>query len=38
MTFWTGPRGDYWGWRVSMLLQLAPAIFFAAGLLFVPET
>ncbi|KAM4062713.1 major facilitator superfamily protein [Hirsutella rhossiliensis] len=38
MTFWTGPHGKYWGWRVSILLQFVPAIVFVAGLFFVPET
>ncbi|PHH67951.1 hypothetical protein CDD83_6331 [Cordyceps sp. RAO-2017] len=38
MSFWTGPAGQRWGWRVSILVQLLPAGFFAAGLLFLPET
>jgi hypothetical protein len=38
MTFWTGPSGEAWGWRVSILLQLIPALTFAAGLPFLPET
>lgn len=38
MTFWTGPNGKYWGWRVSILFQIVPAVIFAAGLFFVPET
>lgn len=38
MTFWTGSAGDYYGWRVSILLQLLPALTFAAGLPFTPES
>lgn len=38
MTYWTGPTGDYYGWRVSILLQLLPALTFAAGLPFTPES
>ncbi|POR34775.1 Glucosidase 2 subunit beta [Tolypocladium paradoxum] len=38
MTYWTGPTGEYWGWRVSVLIQLLPALVFAAGLPFLPDT
>ncbi|SPO05550.1 related to ASD-3 ascus development protein 3 [Cephalotrichum gorgonifer] len=38
MTFWTGPTGDYYGWRISILLQLIPALTFAFGLSFAPES
>lgn len=38
MSFWTGPAGDFYGWRVSVLLQLIPALMFAAGLPFTPES
>lgn len=38
MTFWTGPAGEFWGWRVSLLLQLPPAILFGIFLPFIPET
>ena len=38
MSYWTGEAGEYWGWRVSILIQLVPALAFAAGLPFFPET
>jgi MFS family permease len=38
MTFWTTPAGEAYGWRVSILLQLIPAVTFAVGLPFLPET
>lgn len=38
MTFWTGARGEYYGWRVSLLLQAVPALAFGAGLPFIPES
>ncbi|KEZ43406.1 hypothetical protein SAPIO_CDS4578 [Scedosporium apiospermum] len=38
MTFWTGETGDYYGWRVSLLLQMIPALTFGFGLPFVPES
>ncbi|KAG6006535.1 hypothetical protein E4U21_006989 [Claviceps maximensis] len=39
MTFWTSSEaGKYWGWRLSMLMQLIPAIIFVAGLPFLPES
>ncbi|PNY25182.1 Glucosidase 2 subunit beta [Tolypocladium capitatum] len=38
MTYWTGPAGEYWGWRVSILIQLLPALVFAAGLPRLPDT
>ncbi|UNI22820.1 hypothetical protein JDV02_008674 [Purpureocillium takamizusanense] len=38
MTFWKGPQGEFWGWRVSILIQLLPAIVFAVGLPFLPDT
>ncbi|KAG5917277.1 hypothetical protein E4U42_007311 [Claviceps africana] len=39
MTFWTASEaGRYWGWRVSMLVQLVPAIVFVTGLPFFPES
>ncbi|KAK5995356.1 MFS-type transporter oryC-like protein [Cladobotryum mycophilum] len=38
MTFWNGPAGEYWGWRVSILIQFIPALIFGAGLPFLPDT
>lgn len=38
MSFWTGEAGDFWGWRVSILIQLAPALVFFSGLPFLPES
>ncbi|KAG5986085.1 hypothetical protein E4U43_005671 [Claviceps pusilla] len=39
MTFWTSSEaGKYWGWRLSMLMQLIPAILFVTGLPFLPES
>jgi MFS family permease len=38
MTFWTSEAGVYYGWRVSILLQLVPAFTFAGGLPFLPES
>ncbi|GJN71848.1 ascus development protein 3 [Purpureocillium lilacinum] len=38
MTFWKGPQGEFWGWRVSILIQLFPAAIFAVGLPFLPDT
>ncbi|OAQ78855.1 ascus development protein [Purpureocillium lilacinum] len=33
----TGPQGEFWGWRVSILIQLFPAAIFAVGLPFLPR-
>ncbi|KAG6096531.1 hypothetical protein E4U30_001446 [Claviceps sp. LM220 group G6] len=39
MTFWTSSEaGKYWGWRVSILIQLFPAFIFVIGLPFLPDT
>jgi len=38
MTFWTSEAGVYYGWRVSILLQMVPAFTFAVGLPFLPES
>ncbi|KAG5915952.1 hypothetical protein E4U61_004104 [Claviceps capensis] len=39
MTFWTSSEaGKYWGWRVSILIQLFPAFTFVIGLPFLPDT
>ncbi|KAG6019545.1 hypothetical protein E4U19_007074, partial [Claviceps sp. Clav32 group G5] len=39
MTFWTSSEaGTYWGWRVSILIQLFPALIFVIGLPFLPDT
>ncbi|KAG6081276.1 hypothetical protein E4U16_007631 [Claviceps sp. LM84 group G4] len=39
MTFWTSSEaGKYWGWRVSILIQLFPALIFVIGLPFLPDT
>ena len=38
MTFWTSEQGEYYGWRVSLILQIVPALAFAVGLPFLPET
>ena len=38
MTYWDSPTGQYWGWRVAILVQLLPAIIFAAGLPLLPDT
>jgi MFS family permease len=38
MTFWENAQGTYYGWRVSLILQLVPALTFGVGLPFIPET
>ncbi|KAK3179288.1 hypothetical protein K4F52_009259 [Lecanicillium sp. MT-2017a] len=38
ITFWKGSAGNYWGWRVLILVQLLPALSFAAGLTYIPES
>ncbi|OAA52965.1 ascus development protein [Cordyceps fumosorosea ARSEF 2679] len=38
ITFWKGDAGEYWGWRVLILMQLLPALAFAAMLPLMPET
>ena len=38
MSWWTGAKGDFYGWRISILLQLIPALIFASGVPFIPET
>jgi len=38
MTFWTGARGEYMGWRLSLAIQFIPAFIFGVGLPFLPET
>ncbi|KAG5980721.1 hypothetical protein E4U55_003722 [Claviceps digitariae] len=39
MTFWTSSEtGKYWGWRLSILMQLVPAIIFVTGLPFLPDS
>lgn len=37
-TFWSSDAGRYWGWRVSILIQLVPAVVFITGLPFLPDT
>ncbi|EEY23545.1 ascus development protein [Verticillium alfalfae VaMs.102] len=38
MTYWTSASGHYYGWRLSICLELVPALTFAAGLPWIPET
>ena len=38
ITFWDGSSGDYWGWRVLILLQVIPALAFAGCLANLPES
>jgi sugar porter (SP) family MFS transporter len=38
ISHWKTPRGDYYGWRVSMALQFVPEFVFIAGVFFCPET
>ncbi|KAH7375446.1 ascus development protein [Plectosphaerella cucumerina] len=38
MTFWTSDTGHYYGWRVSILLEVVPALTFGVGLPWIPET
>lgn len=38
VTFWKGTAGQYWGWRMLILVQLLPSLFFAAMLPYIPET
>lgn len=37
MTFWKSAFGEFWGWRILILLQLIPAFIFAVGLPYLPE-
>jgi len=38
MTFWESERGNYLGWRLSIVALYIPAIVFCVGLPFCPET
>lgn len=38
MTFWTSPYGQSSAWRWSLSVQFVPALIFAAGLPFLPES
>ncbi|PNH45437.1 hypothetical protein VD0004_g2462 [Verticillium dahliae] len=38
MTYWTSASGHYYGWRLSICLELVPALTFAAGLPWIPES
>ncbi len=38
MTFWTSDAGHYNGWRVSILIEIIPALTFGLGLPWIPET
>ncbi|KAF2743805.1 general substrate transporter [Sporormia fimetaria CBS 119925] len=38
ISHWETARGDYYGWRVSMALQLVPELVFLLGVFFCPET
>jgi hypothetical protein len=38
ITFWEGSSGDYWGWRILILLQVIPALGFAGCLRNLPES
>ena len=38
VTFWDDPHGERVGWRFSIAVQLIPALIFAIGLPFLPET
>lgn len=35
---WETPRGNYYGWRLSMALQFIPEALFLAGVFYLPET
>ncbi|EFQ36379.1 hypothetical protein CGRA01v4_13736 [Colletotrichum graminicola] len=36
--FWRSRAGDFWGWRLSILLEIVPALIFGLGLPWIPET
>ncbi|KAK2040758.1 general substrate transporter [Colletotrichum somersetense] len=36
--FWTSRAGCFWGWRLSILLEIVPALIFGLGLPWIPET
>ncbi|KAF2264989.1 general substrate transporter [Lojkania enalia] len=38
ISFWSSDRGNYYGWRVSMALQLIPEALFLIGVFICPET
>lgn len=38
ISHWETPRGNYYGWRVSMALQFIPEFLFLCGVFFCPET
>lgn len=38
MRFWDSSSGIYYGWRVSILLEIIPALIFGGGLHWIPET
>lgn len=38
MTFWTSDTGHYYAWRVSILIEVIPALTFGVGLPWIPET
>ncbi|OHW92392.1 ascus development protein [Colletotrichum incanum] len=38
MRFWTSSVGHFWGWRLSILLEIIPALMFGLGLPWIPET
>ncbi|CAG8979739.1 hypothetical protein HYALB_00011466 [Hymenoscyphus albidus] len=38
MSAWKTPQGNYYGWRLSILVQFIPALTFIIGVFFVPET
>ncbi|TAQ86715.1 hypothetical protein B7494_g4954 [Chlorociboria aeruginascens] len=35
---WTSPEGNYYGWRLSILVQYIPGLIFCIGVPFLPET
>ncbi|KAK1976589.1 general substrate transporter [Colletotrichum cereale] len=36
--FWKSRTGYFWGWRLSILLEIVPALVFGLGLPWIPET
>ncbi|KAJ0168544.1 putative polyol transporter 4 [Colletotrichum tanaceti] len=38
MRFWQSSVGYFWGWRLSILLEIVPALVFGLGLPWIPET
>ncbi|TQN64772.1 Sugar transporter STL1, partial [Colletotrichum shisoi] len=38
MRFWRSSAGYFWGWRLSILLEIVPALVFGLGLPWIPET